>query len=99
MRGAWPQGATRPAEAKSAKRARAHKNEEEEEYDDCSDGVGELQSVLIARITADTADKALIMPLIYLSVIDEDALELTCDIRLEQMTAGAPATISQKSTI
>jgi len=46
-----------------------------------------------------TADRALIMQFIYLSITDEDALELTCDIRLEQMTAGAPATISQKSTI
>jgi hypothetical protein len=53
MRGAWPQGATRPAEADGAKRARARKDENEDEYDDCSDGVGELQSVLVALITAD----------------------------------------------
>jgi hypothetical protein len=50
MRGARPQGAKRPAEEDGAKRARARKDQDEDEYDDCSDGVGELQSFLVALI-------------------------------------------------
>jgi hypothetical protein len=40
----------RHAKADGAKRARMRKDEDEDEYDDCSDGVGELQSVLVALV-------------------------------------------------